>query len=56
MFAVADELLAVCLRDWTQTLNSPESSDAMKAKAAEMLQALEQLRSRKAMVEAPAAE
>ncbi len=56
VFAVADELLALCVRDWTQTLTSQESSDAMKAKAAEMLQALEQLRSRNALVEAPAAE
>jgi hypothetical protein len=51
--AVADEVLAVCVREWTRTLNSSEFSDAMKAKAAEMLQALEQLRSSEAMVEAP---
>jgi hypothetical protein len=53
VLAVADELLAVCVSEWTRTLSSPESSEAMKVKAAEKLQALEQLGSRKTLVETP---
>lgn len=37
---VADELLAICVREWMGTMSSSESSAAMKTKAAENLEAL----------------